>query len=193
MILAKRKSTSHYRAGLFQNEETTASSSVDCGSSRQHVRRRSPQPTAPMGSESCQTRLPGNDDARQTNLLRPATQEMEAVAPHSGYRSTAFHCVVTILFSTCFASRNYLICCCQPKHNYKALRDRQSDLQRAEKAKERPSRRKTNRKASDVRSILAKVFVRRTTSRRRDQLFLLQGARASDRHSVSTVAPCLGA
>jgi cellulose synthase/poly-beta-1,6-N-acetylglucosamine synthase-like glycosyltransferase/peptidoglycan/xylan/chitin deacetylase (PgdA/CDA1 family)/spore germination protein YaaH len=37
-----------------------------------------------------------------------------------------------------------------PKHNYKALRDRQSDLQRAEKAKERPTRRKTSRKPSDI-------------------------------------------
>jgi len=37
-----------------------------------------------------------------------------------------------------------------PKHNYKALRDRQSDLIRAEKAKEKPSRRKTKRRASDI-------------------------------------------
>ena len=37
-----------------------------------------------------------------------------------------------------------------PKHNYKPLRDRQSDFLRAEKAKEHSSRRKTNRKASDV-------------------------------------------
>ena len=37
-----------------------------------------------------------------------------------------------------------------PKHNFKALRDRQSDLIRAEKTKEKPARRKTNRKASDV-------------------------------------------
>ncbi len=37
-----------------------------------------------------------------------------------------------------------------PKHNYKALRDRQSDLVRTERAKEKPARRKTNRKASDV-------------------------------------------
>ena len=37
-----------------------------------------------------------------------------------------------------------------PKHNYKALRDRQSDLLRAEKAKEKPARRRTNRKASDI-------------------------------------------
>jgi peptidoglycan-N-acetylglucosamine deacetylase len=36
------------------------------------------------------------------------------------------------------------------KHNYKALKDRQSDLLRAEKAKERPSRRKSKLKASDV-------------------------------------------
>jgi cellulose synthase/poly-beta-1,6-N-acetylglucosamine synthase-like glycosyltransferase/peptidoglycan/xylan/chitin deacetylase (PgdA/CDA1 family)/spore germination protein YaaH len=37
-----------------------------------------------------------------------------------------------------------------PKHNYKALRDRQSDLIRAERAKERPARRKTKRRASDI-------------------------------------------
>ncbi len=37
-----------------------------------------------------------------------------------------------------------------PKHNYKAISDRQSDLMRAERAKEKPARRKTNRKASDV-------------------------------------------
>jgi cellulose synthase/poly-beta-1,6-N-acetylglucosamine synthase-like glycosyltransferase/peptidoglycan/xylan/chitin deacetylase (PgdA/CDA1 family)/spore germination protein YaaH len=37
-----------------------------------------------------------------------------------------------------------------PKHNYKALRDRQSDLMRAEKAKEKPARRKTSRRASDI-------------------------------------------
>jgi len=37
-----------------------------------------------------------------------------------------------------------------PKHNYKAISDRQSDLMRAEKAKEKPARRKTNRKASDI-------------------------------------------
>src|SRR5580698_1983628 len=37
-----------------------------------------------------------------------------------------------------------------PKHNYKALRDRQSDLIRAEKAKEKPARRKTTRRASDI-------------------------------------------
>jgi cellulose synthase/poly-beta-1,6-N-acetylglucosamine synthase-like glycosyltransferase/peptidoglycan/xylan/chitin deacetylase (PgdA/CDA1 family)/spore germination protein YaaH len=37
-----------------------------------------------------------------------------------------------------------------PKHNYKALRDRQSDLIRAEKAKEKPARRKSKRKPSDV-------------------------------------------
>src|SRR5579859_2774713 len=37
-----------------------------------------------------------------------------------------------------------------PKHNLKALRDRQSDLIRAEKAKEKPARRKTKRKASEI-------------------------------------------
>jgi cellulose synthase/poly-beta-1,6-N-acetylglucosamine synthase-like glycosyltransferase/peptidoglycan/xylan/chitin deacetylase (PgdA/CDA1 family)/spore germination protein YaaH len=36
------------------------------------------------------------------------------------------------------------------KHNLKALRDRQSDLIRAEKAKERPARRKTTRKPSEI-------------------------------------------
>jgi cellulose synthase/poly-beta-1,6-N-acetylglucosamine synthase-like glycosyltransferase/peptidoglycan/xylan/chitin deacetylase (PgdA/CDA1 family)/spore germination protein YaaH len=35
-------------------------------------------------------------------------------------------------------------------HTFKALRDRQSDLARAEKAKERPARRKTNRKPSEI-------------------------------------------
>jgi cellulose synthase/poly-beta-1,6-N-acetylglucosamine synthase-like glycosyltransferase/peptidoglycan/xylan/chitin deacetylase (PgdA/CDA1 family)/spore germination protein YaaH len=38
----------------------------------------------------------------------------------------------------------------EAKHNYKALRDRQSDLMRAEKAKEKPARRKTSRRASDI-------------------------------------------
>jgi cellulose synthase/poly-beta-1,6-N-acetylglucosamine synthase-like glycosyltransferase/peptidoglycan/xylan/chitin deacetylase (PgdA/CDA1 family)/spore germination protein YaaH len=37
-----------------------------------------------------------------------------------------------------------------PKHNFKALRDRQSDLIRAERAKEKPARRKTKRKASEI-------------------------------------------
>src|SRR5580658_10343750 len=37
-----------------------------------------------------------------------------------------------------------------PKHNYNALRDRQSDLIRAERAKEKPARRKTKRRASDI-------------------------------------------
>src|SRR5580658_728451 len=37
-----------------------------------------------------------------------------------------------------------------PKHNFKALRDRQSDLIRAEKAKEKPARRRTKRRASDI-------------------------------------------
>jgi len=37
-----------------------------------------------------------------------------------------------------------------PKHNYKALKDRQSDLARASKAHERLNRRKDNRKASEV-------------------------------------------
>jgi len=37
-----------------------------------------------------------------------------------------------------------------PKHNFRALRDRQSDLIRAEKAKERPARRKTSRRPSDI-------------------------------------------
>ena len=37
-----------------------------------------------------------------------------------------------------------------PKHNYKALRDRQSDLIRAEKAKEKPARHKTKAKPSDI-------------------------------------------
>jgi cellulose synthase/poly-beta-1,6-N-acetylglucosamine synthase-like glycosyltransferase/peptidoglycan/xylan/chitin deacetylase (PgdA/CDA1 family)/spore germination protein YaaH len=37
-----------------------------------------------------------------------------------------------------------------PKHNYKAVRDRQSDLLRAEKVRDRPARRKSNRKASDI-------------------------------------------
>jgi cellulose synthase/poly-beta-1,6-N-acetylglucosamine synthase-like glycosyltransferase/peptidoglycan/xylan/chitin deacetylase (PgdA/CDA1 family)/spore germination protein YaaH len=37
-----------------------------------------------------------------------------------------------------------------PKHNYKALRDRQSDLIRAERSKEKPARRKTTRRASDI-------------------------------------------
>ena len=37
-----------------------------------------------------------------------------------------------------------------PKHNYKAFRDRQSDLARAEKAKEKPGRRKSKAKASDI-------------------------------------------
>src|SRR5271155_5824255 len=37
-----------------------------------------------------------------------------------------------------------------PKHNYKALKDRQSDLVRASKAHERLTRRKDNRKASEV-------------------------------------------
>ncbi len=37
-----------------------------------------------------------------------------------------------------------------PKHNYKALKDRQSELQRATKAHERLTHRKDNRKASDV-------------------------------------------
>jgi cellulose synthase/poly-beta-1,6-N-acetylglucosamine synthase-like glycosyltransferase/peptidoglycan/xylan/chitin deacetylase (PgdA/CDA1 family)/spore germination protein YaaH len=39
-----------------------------------------------------------------------------------------------------------------PRHNYKALRDRQSDLMRAEKAKakNRPARRNTTRKASEI-------------------------------------------
>jgi peptidoglycan-N-acetylglucosamine deacetylase len=37
-----------------------------------------------------------------------------------------------------------------PKHNFKALRDRQSDLIRAEKAKARPARRKTARRPSDI-------------------------------------------
>jgi cellulose synthase/poly-beta-1,6-N-acetylglucosamine synthase-like glycosyltransferase/peptidoglycan/xylan/chitin deacetylase (PgdA/CDA1 family)/spore germination protein YaaH len=35
-------------------------------------------------------------------------------------------------------------------HTFKALRDRQSDLARAEKAKEKPARRKTNRKPSEI-------------------------------------------
>ena len=37
-----------------------------------------------------------------------------------------------------------------PKHNYKALRDPKSDQLRAEKAHERPARRKSNRKASEI-------------------------------------------
>jgi len=37
-----------------------------------------------------------------------------------------------------------------PKHDYKPLRDRQSDLLRAERAKEKSTRRKSRRKASDV-------------------------------------------
>ncbi len=37
-----------------------------------------------------------------------------------------------------------------PKHNYRALKDKQSDLMRAREAKERPARRKTNRKASEI-------------------------------------------
>ena len=37
-----------------------------------------------------------------------------------------------------------------PKHNYRALRDRQSDLIRAERAREKPARRKTARRASDI-------------------------------------------
>ncbi|WP_263356485.1 glycosyltransferase [Acidicapsa ligni] len=37
-----------------------------------------------------------------------------------------------------------------PKHNYKAVRDRQSDLLRAEKARGVPAHRKTKRKASDI-------------------------------------------
>ncbi|WP_263351424.1 glycosyltransferase [Acidicapsa acidisoli] len=37
-----------------------------------------------------------------------------------------------------------------PKHNFKALRDRQSDLIRAEKAKEKPARRRTARRPSDI-------------------------------------------
>jgi hypothetical protein len=81
-----------------------------------------------------------------------------------------------------------------PKHNYKALKERQSDLIRAEKAKERPARRKTNRKASDVPFNTGEGRARGLLpSRQSSQLLLLHRTCASDRHRVPSVAPCFRA
>jgi len=62
-----------------------------------------------------------------------------------------FTVVVTIFIANVFRQQKLPdLLLASPKHDYKALRDRQSDLLRAEKAKEKPTRRKTNLKASDV-------------------------------------------
>jgi peptidoglycan-N-acetylglucosamine deacetylase len=62
-----------------------------------------------------------------------------------------FTVVVTIFIANIFRQQKLPdLLLPSPKHDYKALRDRQSDLLRAERAKEKPARRKSNRKASDV-------------------------------------------
>jgi cellulose synthase/poly-beta-1,6-N-acetylglucosamine synthase-like glycosyltransferase/peptidoglycan/xylan/chitin deacetylase (PgdA/CDA1 family)/spore germination protein YaaH len=62
-----------------------------------------------------------------------------------------FTVVVTIFIINVFRTQKLPdLLLATPKHDYRALRDRQSDLLRAEKAKEKPARRKTNRKASDI-------------------------------------------
>ena len=58
--------------------------------------------------------------------------------------------VIVFIFNVLRAQRLPELLLPSPKHNYKALRDRQSDLARAEKAKTKSSRRKSTLKASDV-------------------------------------------
>ena len=63
----------------------------------------------------------------------------------------AFTVVVAIfIFNVMRAQQLPELLLSTPKHNYKALKDRQSDLLRAGKAHDRPARRKSNKKASEI-------------------------------------------